>query len=126
MMLPSASLCDIPRWARSTGRGTMPLDPKVLNSVVRVSTAGDLQGTGFIVGVMSETIPGKIWPYLITAHHVIRSQVLIEIQVPDPLTMGALSAPVAVDDWTQPFKAVDLAVAPFPFDAPEIPRYQAF
>lgn len=104
----------------------MPLDPKVLNSVVRISSAGDLRGTGSIIGVMSDLIPKRLWPYLITAHHVIRSQVLIEIEVPDPLTHGDLFEPVPVDNWEQPLPGVDLAIAPFPFDAPGIPRYQAF
>jgi hypothetical protein len=66
------SLCDLPRWTvkrrgdgvsgTAPGQLPMPLDPKVLNSVVRISSAGDLLGTGFIVGVESESIRGKLWP----------------------------------------------------------------
>jgi hypothetical protein len=102
----------------------MPLEPRVLNSVVRISAVGELQGTGFIVGVPSEGTHGKIWPYLVTAHHVIRHQIEIAIEVPDPLTRGKLFDPVPLEGWTQPIPGVDLAIAPFPFD--DVPRYQAF
>ncbi len=104
----------------------MPLDPRVLNSVVRITSAGDLLGTGFIVGVPSEAEPTRLWPYVVTAHHVIRNQVEVEIEVPDPLTRGELFEAVAVMDWRHPFPKIDLALAPFPFEAPELPRYQAF
>jgi hypothetical protein len=96
----------------------------MLNSVVRITTAGDLQGSGSIVGVESETIRGRHWPYLVTADHVIRSQVLIELDVPDPQIHGELFKSVPVEGWRQPLPEVDLAVAPFPYD--HVPRYQNF
>lgn len=102
----------------------MPLDPRMLNSVVRISSAGDLLGTGSLVGVMSEAIPGKRWLYLVTAHHVIKNQIEIAADVPDPLTLGETFPPVAVEEWRQPLPGVDLAVAPFPTGL--LPRCQAF
>lgn len=101
----------------------MPVDPRMLNSVVRISSAGDLLGSGSIVGVASEAIPGRHWPYVITAHHVIRSQVEVALEVPDPLTRGELFPPIPSDDWRQPLPGVDVAVAPFP--AARVKRYQA-
>lgn len=100
----------------------MPVDPKMLNSVVRITSAGDLLGTGSIVNVASETIPGLRWPYLVTAHHVIRNQVEIELEVADPLTHGALFPPIPSEHWRQPLPGVDLAVAPFPQTL--VPRFQ--
>jgi hypothetical protein len=77
-----------------------------------------------IVGVESETIRGRHWPYLITADHVIRSQVLIELDIPDSHIHGELFGSVPVEGWRQPLPEVDLAVAPFPYD--RVPRYQNF
>ncbi len=101
----------------------MPLDPRLLDSVVRISSAGDLLGSGSIVSVRSEATPEASWPYVVTAHHVIASQVLVEIEVPDPLEQGKLFAPVPVDDWRQPIPNVDLAIAPFPSEL--VPRSQS-
>ena len=102
----------------------MPLDPKMLNSVVRITSAGDLLGTGSIVAVASESIPGMRWPYLVTAHHVVKSQVLVEVDVLDPLSFGDWFDPIPVEDWRQPLPGIDLAIAPFP--RARVPRYQAF
>lgn len=101
----------------------MPLDPRLLDSVVRISSAGDLLGTGSIVAVPSEAKPRASWPYVVTAHHVITNQVLVEIEVPDPLTHGRLFDPVPVSDWRQPIPNVDLAIAPFPSEL--VPRAQS-
>ncbi len=102
----------------------MPLDPKMLNCVVRITSVGDVRGTGSIVGVPSEAIPGKRWFYLVTADHVIRNQIEIAAEVPDPLDLGEWFPPVAVQGWRQPLPDVDLAVAPFQRD--RVPRFQAF
>ncbi|MGO9763704.1 MAG: trypsin-like peptidase domain-containing protein [Solirubrobacteraceae bacterium] len=83
---------------------------------MRITSAGELCGTGFIVSVASETIKGKRWAYLLTAHHVIANQADVAVEVPDPLVYGALYDPVSVDDWRQPLLKGDLAVAPFPDD----------
>jgi hypothetical protein len=103
----------------------MSLDPRTLNSVVRVSSAGTLLGTGSIVAVPSETLPSARWPYVVTAHHVIRNQVMIEVEVPDPLAHGDIFPPIEVDDWRQPFPDVDLAIAPLPSFPHVVPRYQS-
>jgi len=95
----------------------------MLNTVVRVSSAGDLLGTGSLVGVPSESIPGKRWPYVITAHHVIENQVEIELDVPDPLTHAELFPRVKALDWSQPLPGADLAVSRFPEG--DVPRWQA-
>jgi hypothetical protein len=103
----------------------MPLHPLVLNSVVTIRSAGDFQGSGFIVYMASETVEGHMWPYLVTAHHVVRGHDgLIEIDVPDPRIIGESTKGVPVRDWVQPVPKVDLAIAPFPTDLVE--RYQGF
>jgi hypothetical protein len=94
----------------------------MLNSVVRITSAGDLMGTGSIVSVESEAINGLRWPYVVTAHHVIKNQVEIGLEIADPLTHGEIFSPVPCDDWRQPLSGVDLAVAPFPQAL--VPRYQ--
>jgi hypothetical protein len=101
----------------------MPLDPKYLNSAVRITSAGDLLGTGSVVTVKSETIKGVRWPYVLTAHHVIKNQVAVELEVPDPLTYGVIFPPIPCDAWRQPLPGVDLAIAPFPEHL--LPRWQA-
>ena len=36
----------------------MPLDPRMLNTVVRISSHGDLLGTGSIISVVVSSVPG--------------------------------------------------------------------
>jgi hypothetical protein len=101
----------------------MPLHPRVLNSVVRITSVGGLIGSGFIVSVPSESVPGKQWPYLVTAHHVIRGhEGLVEIDVPDPEIIGDIAEGIPIKGWVQPVPEVDLAIAPYPVDL--APRYQ--
>jgi len=57
----------------------MPLDPRMLNTVVRISSHGDLLGTGSIISIASESIPGRRWPYVVTADHVVANQDGIEL-----------------------------------------------
>jgi hypothetical protein len=103
----------------------MPLHPQVLKSVVTITSAGDFIGSGFIVYVPSATVPGKQWPYLVTADHVIRThEGMIEVDVPDPEIIGDMAKGVPVDGWMQPVPDVDLAIAPFPVE--RAPRYQGF
>jgi hypothetical protein len=109
------SLCDLPRWAvRRTGQVTMALGHNMLHSAVRITSVGDLLGTGFIVTVDSETIPGHSHGYVVTAHHVIARHLEIAMQASDPFTNGDLYPPVTVEDWRQPIDGLDLAVAPVP------------
>jgi hypothetical protein len=117
------SLCDLPRWAVGRlGALGMPVDPGMLNSVVRITGAGDLLGTGSIVNVESETVEGLRWPYIVTAHHVISNQVEIGLEVADPLTRGEMFPPIPSDEWRQPLDGIDLAIAPFPRSL--VARYQ--
>ena len=103
----------------------MPLHPRLLNSVVRITSAGELRGSGSIVCVPSEAVPRKQWPYLVTADHVIRGhEGMIEIDVPDPEIIGDIAEGIRVGGWVQPVPEVDLAIAPFPADC--VPRYQGF
>jgi hypothetical protein len=95
----------------------------MIHSAVRITSFGKLAGTGFIVAVGSETIPGERYGYVITAHHVIHTELGLEVQVPNPFANGELYPPVPVSDWRQPLSKVDLAVTPFP--APDDRNYQA-
>src|SRR5580698_9331317 len=101
----------------------MAIDLRMLNGVVRVTSAGTLLGTGSLVGVPSESDPRFRWPYVVTAHHVIKNQVEVELEVPDPLTHGTLFDPIPCTAWRQPLPGVDLAIAPFPIEL--VPRFQA-
>jgi hypothetical protein len=118
------SLCDLPRWALPRWDPRMALDLRSLQSAVRISSAGDLLGTGFLVKVPAgDLLPGKWISYLVTAHHVIANQIEIAAEVPDALSIGTLYPPKPVVDWRQPLPGVDLAVAPFPM--PHDMRFQA-
>jgi hypothetical protein len=101
----------------------MPLNPFMLNSAVRVSSAGDLLGSASLIGVESESEPGLRWPYVVTAHHVIRNAVAIELEIPDPITHTKLNEPVRAQPFRQPLPGVDLAISPF--SPLSVPRYQA-
>ena len=108
-----SSLTDLPAWARQAlGKRTMPLPLESLRAAVRITSHGDLRGTGFFVRVRSEAGHGP-YSYLITAHHVIKNQSGIEVEIPNPSTNGELWPPVAVGYWRQPLTDVDLAIAPY-------------
>lgn len=117
------SLCDLARWAVRHGGVPMPLPLETLQSAVRVTTFGDLLGTGFLVRVRSEASPRWNYPYVLTAHHVIDTHVGIEVEIPIPFANGALYPPVEVKNWRQPLAAVDLALAPL-YGLPDL-KYQA-
>ncbi|HXN37498.1 MAG TPA: hypothetical protein VN892_05645, partial [Solirubrobacteraceae bacterium] len=89
---------------------------------MRISSHGDLLGTGSIISVPSESIPGKRWPYVVTADHVIANQAGIELEIPDPLNNGKLFPPIPADSFRQPLQEIDLAISPFPTSL--VPRYQ--
>ena len=107
------SLCDLPAWARHPGQLSMSLLPGMLWSVVRITDVDNFEGTGFIVSVKSETIPGQRWSYVVTAHHVIRSCMEIGVEAPDAFT-GDLRPAFELRDWRQPIAEMDLAIAPLP------------
>jgi hypothetical protein len=99
----------------------MPLDLDAIYCAARI--VGDVRnprthlsvrgvcGTGFFLTVPSETLLGVRHTYLLTANHVIEGQANVEVEVPDAVT-GVLLPPTPVRDWRQPFKHVDLALAP--------------
>ena len=94
----------------------MPIDPGMLDAAVRISSVTELEGTGFLATVPSETIPGHRWGYVVTAHHVIDKKIEIAVQAPVPYdATGRLYDPVPVpaDEWRQPLENVDIAVAPW-------------
>jgi hypothetical protein len=88
----------------------MPMGPNMLWSACRLTSAGDLLGTAFIVSYPSEMHEGLRWNYLVTAHHVIRNQRPIEVEIPNGFT-GELQDPIEVNDWWKPFDDVDLALS---------------
>ncbi len=92
----------------------MPLHLGMLNSVVRITSHGDLLGTGSLVSVPSESIPGKRWPYVVTADHVVKNKPGVEVEAADPTTLGVLFPPEPVSTFRQPLPKVDLAIAQFP------------
>ena len=99
--------------------------PELFNSVVRITSAGELRGSGSIVYVPSETVPGKRRPYLVTAHHVIRGhEGIIEIDVPDPEIIGDIAKTTSAAGFSRCLTEVDLAVAPFPVES--VPRHPSF
>ncbi|HUO72813.1 MAG TPA: serine protease, partial [Solirubrobacteraceae bacterium] len=91
----------------------MPIDRGMMHSAVRITSAGDLLGTGFLVTVPSETLDGTRWGYVVTAHHVIHAHIEREVQAPNPFVDGELYDPVPVEDWRQPLENVDVAIAPW-------------
>lgn len=125
MLGDGRSLCDLPAWAvKRFDSLPMAIDLRMLNSVLRVGSAGSLLGTGSIVGVPSEADPRFRWPYVVTAHHVIENQIEVALEVPDPLKHGTLFDPIPCAGWRQPLPNIDLAIAPFPIEL--VPRFQAF
>jgi hypothetical protein len=118
---------ELPRWWREFKElGAMPLHPYMLNCVVRV--IGDKPnpqttfmerkplGTAFCMLVPSESVEGRWFPYVVTAHHVIDGQPTPELGFPDPYKPGELYPLVQTEgpDWLHPIASVDMAVLPFP------------
>jgi hypothetical protein len=100
----------------------MPLTRSLLSSVVQITSAGTINGTGMLIAVPSEAKPDLSWVYVLTADHVIRHQLELAVHAPDPNSQAPkLYAPVPVSDWRQPLKEVDLALAPFPARLPDGP-----
>lgn len=121
---------DFPAWVRQQeGDPTVPLHKEVMNSVVRI--VGDIPannllgrrrgtiGTGFVLAVPSETIPGQHWYYVLTARHVIDDQTRVEIQTHIPYAPGMVYDPVTLSGWRYPTEGVDLAIAPLDLDPEE-------
>jgi hypothetical protein len=104
-----------PHEIGKVGYFSMSLNANVIDSAVRITSTGDLLGTGFIVSVPSETRPAGTWDYLVTADHVVKNQAEIAVEIPQPFGNG-LYEPVSVpeDNWLQPLPDADLAIAQFP------------
>jgi hypothetical protein len=99
----------------------MPLTPESIYSVVRVlADQGGEQapvGTGFCVYVRSEADPKLRYGYVLTAHHVIKDQENIELEIPNPFEDGTFYPRMKMTDWRQPIPELDLALAsirPYP------------
>jgi hypothetical protein len=91
----------------------MPLERRMLEGSVRISSCDDLCGTGFIVTVPSHKHPDKRWGYVVTAHHVVQTQPETSVVAFNPTRPGEVHEPVPVESWRQPLPGVDLAIAPF-------------
>lgn len=72
-------------------------------------------GTGFLMTVRGETNPVNIWPYVVTADHVVRDVATVYVAAPNPNANGELFEPVLVKDWHQPDEKLDLIAAPWPY-----------
>ena len=91
----------------------MPLPLEALQYVVRITSFGDLLGTGFLVRVASETGRGT-YSYVVTADHVIKNQVGIQVEAPNPFdTNGALYPPLDIDDWRRLYPGVNASRVEF-------------
>lgn len=112
----------LPEWTNRP-EDTVPLHSDTLNACVRI--IGDVPyerivtgrrrgsiGSGFIITVGSEAVPGMDYGHIVTAAHVIEDQNKIEVQAPDPLANGALFDPVELTEWYTPLENVDIAIAP--------------
>lgn len=104
----------LPRWAVCRDTGLMPLDPAMLNSVVRVTSLGSFVGSGFVVGVPSKAFANKRWDYVVTADHVVRNEIETAVEIPDIRQKGRLSEPIPIPSWRYPLEPADIAVAPLP------------
>src|SRR5690242_18714552 len=85
-------------------------------------------GTGFLVTVESEALPGLRYRYVLTAHHVIGDAgAKIEVQPGHHVLGPEAFPPKEITDWRQariplrpdsPEVNLDLALAPFPDEGP--------
>lgn len=109
------SYCDLPGWASpSYWQLAMPLPLSMLQSVVRITTFGELEGSGFLVRVAGE--PAGAHLYVCTANHVVDNQSEIAVEIAEPFTVGGMYEPIPVENWRKPLEGVDLAVAAIPED----------
>ena len=86
----------------------------MLQCACRISSVGDLLGTGFLITVESEKADHIRYGYVVTAQHVVANQLEVSVETADPLNFGLLHDPVEVSRWRQPLPGADLAIAPFP------------
>jgi hypothetical protein len=93
----------------------------MLYSVVRITSHGDLLGTGSIITVPSETIPRKRWPYVVTADHVVAGYEGIELEIPDLRNNGKPFPAIPAEPFVQPLEGIDLAISHFAMD--KVPRW---
>jgi hypothetical protein len=90
----------------------MPLEDRMVQCAGRITSLGALLGTGFVVAVQSESRDAA-YGYLLTAAHVVRNGIEIEVETGDPDKIGELNKPRAIDGFRTPLPGADLAVAPF-------------
>jgi hypothetical protein len=84
----------------------------MVQSAGRITSIGALLGTGFVIAVKSESRDAA-YGYLVTADHVVRNHIEIEVETGDPENIGELNPPRPIDGFRAPLPGVDLAVAPF-------------
>src|ERR1700739_3039883 len=75
---------ELPSWC------THDHQPDFLDAPVRITSFGDLLGSGFLATVPSEQHRVWRWGYVVTAHRVIANQIGIEVQAPVPFGTGRL------------------------------------
>jgi hypothetical protein len=102
-------------WGPDCHTSPVTISETFLDTPVRITSFGTLEGTGFFATIPSEAHPGHRWGYVVTAHHVVANKIGLEVQAPVPFGTGRLYDPVEVDvsEWKQPLPNVDLAMAPW-------------
>lgn len=94
----------------------MSLNPTMIFVAVEIrNSPTHAIGTGFLMTVRGEQNPSNIWPYVVTADHVIRDESTIYVAAPNPNGNGELYEPELITDWHQPDPKLDLVAAPWPF-----------
>jgi hypothetical protein len=88
----------------------MPLDLQMLLTAVQINSGYGPIGTGFFVTVASDVPETPPYGYLVTAYHVIHKQTDLEAEIPNAFN-GEIYPPLPVNNWEQPLKGVDVAVA---------------
>jgi hypothetical protein len=115
-------------WSRSAADENVPLRVKPPRAAPgtageRARCTGALErralGTGFCIGVASETVKDRAYSYIVTAHHVIDGQPSPELVFPDRHAPGRLypAVPTEGPEWLHPIEQLDLAI--LPFDRPD-------
>jgi hypothetical protein len=85
-------------------------------TAVEIRNATQAIGSGFLMTVKGEENPDHVFPYVLTADHVIRGETTVFVAAPDPNRSGELYDPILVGDWYQPDHRLDLVISPWPFE----------
>jgi len=109
----------------------MPLDRTMMYSAVvicgeKLDDADQPQrvrnGTGFILTMPSETVPGRLHGYVVSPDHVVAGLTNVEVEAANPFSRGQMYPPQPVADWRRPavHPHADLAFAPYPLPAEQV------